>query len=333
MNLKNRKKLSIIAAGLAIVLVVCAVMLFGEKKERGIEQGNLLENGDFSAVTNGMPDGWQTGMWVTSAGASYLEAVQTEDAVSAVLVENVAANDVRFEQTVAVRENATYRLSARVKAEDCDSAQLGANVSFLGVFGTSADVHDTDGEWETIEVYAHTGKGQKSLTACVRLGGYGSEATGRAWFTDVVLEQVESAPVGAQVIDLTTPEPQKETKPKEDGDKAAAIPLLLLVAAAYGVAAFALVRTLMAGGVSEDKRGMIKLIIVLLGALILRLSLAGNVRGYGVDMGCFGAWAGKMSYGGPANFYEEGYFCDYPPAYLLVLGLLSHLANLFGISF
>ena len=108
MNLKNKKKLSIIAAGLAIVLVICAVMLFGGKKDQGIQRGNLLENGAFSAVTNGMPGGWQTGMWVTSAGASYLEAVTMEDGTSAVLVENVAANDARFEQTVAVRTASVF---------------------------------------------------------------------------------------------------------------------------------------------------------------------------------------------------------------------------------
>jgi len=333
MNLKNRKKMGIIAAGLAALLVLCAVVLFGGEKEQGIEQGNLLENADFSSVTNGMPDGWQTGMWVTSAGASYLEAAQMPDGTSAVLVENVAANDARFEQTVAVRENATYKLTARAMAEGCDPAQIGANVSFLGVFGTSEDVHDTNGAWEELTLYAQTGKGQKSATVCVRLGGYGSEATGRAWFTDVRLEQVEGAPVGAQVIDLATPAPQKETKPQTESDKAASIPVLLLVAALYGLAAFALVRTALAGGVSDDKAGMIKLGALLIAALGVRLVLAANVRGYGVDIGCFSAWAGKMAYGGPANFYEADYFCDYPPAYLLVLGALGWIANLFGISF
>jgi len=333
MNLKNRKKAGVIAAGLAVLLVLCAVMLFGGKKDQGIEPGNLLENADFSSVTNGMPDGWQTGMWVTSAGASYLEAAQMADGTSAVLVENVAANDARFEQTVAVRENATYKLTARVMAEGCDPAQIGANVSFLGVFGTSEYVHDTNGAWEELTLYAQTGKGQKSATVCVRLGGYGSEATGRAWFTDVVLEQVEGAPVGAQVIDLTTPEPQKETKPQTGSDKAASIPLLLFVATVYAVMAFVIVRMLMAGGVSSDKNGMVKLAAVLLGALVVRIMLAANIKGYGVDMGCFGAWAGKMAYGGPANFYEADYFCDYPPAYLLVLGALGWIANLFGISF
>ena len=331
--MKNKKQMTLIAALLVIVLIVSATMLFGGRKDAPIQRGNLLQNGDFSAVTAGMPDGWNTGMWVTSAGASYLEAAALEDGTQAVLVENVAANDARFEQTVSVRENATYKLTARVMAEGCDPDQIGANVSFLGVFGTSDDVHDTNGQWETLTLYAQTGKGQKDATVCVRLGGYGSEATGRAWFTDVSLEQVESVPVGAFVLDLATPEPQKEVAQKNEGSKAAVIPGLLVAAAAYLLLAFALVRTLLGGGRMDEQKALVKLGVLLMGALMLRVVLAGVVRGYGVDMGCFGAWAGKMAYGGPANFYEEGYFCDYPPAYLLVLGLLGWIANLFGISF
>ena len=333
MKRNNKTRTILIAALLVIALIVSAMMLFGAREERGLQQGNLLQNGNFASVSGGMPDGWNTGMWVTSAGASYLEATTMADGTTAVLVENVAANDARFEQTVSVRENATYKLTARVMAEDCDPDQIGANLSFLGIFGTSDYVHDTNGEWETITLYAHTGKGQKDATVCVRLGGYGSEATGRAWFTDVSLEQVETVPVGAYVMDLSTPEPQKEVAQKNSGSKDAVIPGLLAAATAYLLISFALARTLLAGGDMDEKKAFIKLGVLLMGALALRLVLAIVVRGYGVDMGCFSAWAGKMAAGGAANFYEAGYFCDYPPGYMLVLGLLGKIAAIFGISF
>lgn len=330
--MKKKTKWSIMVAALALVLAACAVVFLAQReREQPVTPGNLLENGDFSAVTGGMPDHWNTGMWVTSAGASYLEAATAADGTTAALVENVAANDARFEQTVSVRGNATYRLTARVMAEGCDLEELGANVSFLGVYGTSEDVHDTDGAWQTLTLYAHTGKGQKEATVCVRLGGYGSEATGRAWFTDVQLEQVEEAPVGAFVLDLSTPEPQKE--PAQKGDKGAVIPGLLAVAAAYLIAAFVVARTLLVGGRMDGRRGYAALAAMLLAALLLRVALSACVAGYGVDMGCFGAWASRMAAVGPANFYEEGYFCDYPPAYMLALGALGGLANLLGISF
>ncbi|MGN0775840.1 MAG: glycosyltransferase family 39 protein, partial [Candidatus Ventricola sp.] len=176
------------------------------------------------------------------------------------------------------------------------------------------------------------GKGQKEATVCVRLGGYGSEATGRAYFTDVCLEQVEDAPVGAFVLDLSTPAPQKETV-QTGGGKDAVIPGLLAVAAAYLIAAFFVARTLLTGGHLDERRGFAALAAVLGAALLVRVGLSACVAGYGVDMGCFGAWASRMAAVGPSGFYEEGYFCDYPPAYMLVLGALGGIANLFGISF
>lgn len=326
------KRAALVALVLVLVLAACAAALGRRGGEQPVEPGNLLQNGDFTAVTDGMPDHWSTGMWVTNAGASYLETATAADGTAAALVENVAANDARFEQTVSVRENATYRLTARVMAEGCDPDALGANVSFLGVYGTSEDVHDTDGAWETLTLYAHTGKGQREATVCVRLGGYGSEATGRALFADVRLEQVEEAPVGAFVLDLSTPAPQKETAPKEGG-KGAVIPGLLVLAAVYLIAALAIVRTLLCGGRLDGRRGYAALGAMLLAALLVRVALSACVEGYGVDMGCFGAWAARMADVGPAGFYEEGYFCDYPPAYMLVLGVLGGLANLFDLSF
>ena len=326
---KNRQRIML---ALVLVLLLCLALLLGGR--RGAEpatQGNLLENGDFTDVTDGMPDGWTTGMWVTSAGASYLEAVTLEDGTPAALVENVAANDARFEQTVAVRERAIYRLTARVRAEGCDPDTLGANVSFLGVYGTSADVHDTHGEWETLTLYGQTGEGMREATVCVRLGGYGAEATGKAWFTDVTLEQVETVPVGEMVIQLATPAPQKAEKTGDSRE--AVIPGLLAVAAAYGLLAAVLVRVLLTQNGRVLRHGRAKLALVLGAALAVRLCLAATVRGYGVDMGCFGAWAGRMAALGPGNFYAPDYFCDYPPGYLLVLGLLGWLARLFGVAF
>ena len=327
---KNRKRIA--AAALLLVLLGCLALLLGTRRgEEPIAQGNLLQNGDFAAVTGGMPDGWETGMWVTSGGASYLEATTLPDGTTAALVENVAENDARFEQTVAVRERASYRLTARVRAQDCDPEKLGANVSFLGVYGTSADVHDTQGEWQTLTLYAQTDEGQREATVCVRLGGYGAETTGRAWFTDVTLEQVETVPVGAVVINLSTPAPQKAEKAQDS--RGAVIPGLLAVAAAYLLFALLLARVTLAGDARGVRRGRAKLAAVMGLSLAVRLLLAATVRGYGVDMGCFGAWAGRMAAGGPEDFYAPDYFCDYPPAYLMVLGLLGGLANLFGVAF
>ena len=150
-----------IAAALLVIALIAAgaFALFGGGGKDAPLEGNLIANADFSEVANGLPVGWEKGMWITSAGASYLEAVTLPDGTTAVLVENAAKNDARFEQTVSVRENATYKLTAKVMAEGCDPEILGANVSFLGIYGTSDSVHDTNGQWETVTLYGQTGKG------------------------------------------------------------------------------------------------------------------------------------------------------------------------------
>ena len=333
--MKSRQRAVVLAVA-AIVLVaalagVWAMTRTGAKQPAS--QENLIVNGDFSAVTDGMPDGWDVGMWVTSAGASFLEAVTLPDGTTAALVQNAAANDARFEQTVAVEENTVYKLTARVMAEECGEGKTGANLSFIGIYGTSLDLHDTDGQWQTVTLYARTGDGQREATVAVRVGGYGSENTGKAWFTDVTLVPVETVPVGEQVLGIASPAPASEPEQESADPQALSIPLLLCAALAYGLLALWAVRVLMTRRASVSARALqVRLAAVLALAFVIRMALSLFVPGYGVDMGCFGAWADRMASGGPANFYAEGYFCDYPPAYMLVLGIQGLLADLLGIA-
>ena len=324
-----------VLALLALALLASLPGILGQRQE--IQQGNLIRNGDFSAVTGGMPDDWTTGMWFTSAGTSYLEAVTLEDGTTAALVENAGANDARFEQTVSVRKNATYRLSARVRAEGIDPANTGANLSFSDIYGTSECVYETNGEWVTLTLYAQTGADQSEATVFVRVGGYGSVAQGKAWFTDVELTQVEDVPVGMQALNIAPPAATKETQSgSQERATGIAIPALILAAAAYLAIAWFVVNGALRAGARENlnpKMGWrVELALLLIGAGVLRMVLAALVRGYGVDMGCFTAWAMRMADNGPVHFYAEDYFCDYPPAYMLVLGLLGSVTKAFGFS-
>ncbi len=73
---------------------------------------------------------------------------------------------------------------------------------------------------------------------------------------------------------------------------------------------------------------------MLLGAaLLLRLVLALVTEGYPYDMSCFVAWGDKLAAQGPAAFYSEGYFADYPPGYLFVLGLVGMIRGVFSIPY
>ena len=69
---------------------------------------------------------------------------------------------------------------------------------------------------------------------------------------------------------------------------------------------------------------------ILIGGLVLRAFIAGiylPLSGLGNDLGAFNAWGQRMASLGPGGFYEPGYFADYPPGYLYVLGLLGEIGS------
>ena len=59
--MKKTKRITLIAAVLLAVFVLCGVLLNGGGQRGAIQQGNLLKNADFSVVEFGMPTGWNTG--------------------------------------------------------------------------------------------------------------------------------------------------------------------------------------------------------------------------------------------------------------------------------
>ena len=67
---------------------------------------------------------------------------------------------------------------------------------------------------------------------------------------------------------------------------------------------------------------------ILVAGLVLRAFIAGiymPLSGLGNDLGAFNAWGQRMASLGPGEFYEPGYFADYPPGYLYVLWFLGEV--------
>ena len=85
--------------------------------------------------------------------------------------------------------------------------------------------------------------------------------------------------------------------------------------------------------IQRRKQNNSALWLVLGGAFVLRMILAGVTEGYPYDMSCFVAWGEKLLADGPAGFYSEGYFADYPPGYLFVLGLVALVRQIFAIPY
>ena len=70
------------------------------------------------------------------------------------------------------------------------------------------------------------------------------------------------------------------------------------------------------------------LTIILVAGLLLRAFIAGiylPLSGLSNDIGAFNAWGQRMASVGPGEFYEPGYFADYPPGYMYVLWFLGEI--------
>lgn len=285
---------------------------------------NLVQNGDFSALDeSGLPVGWTYSAWTMD---DEISAYWTEKSGgdTCVRLENFLRNDARLEQEVAVKGNSLYHISARMKAAGGDPVCIGGNVSVSGSLAISGDYTDTDGEWVTVDLYGKTGLFQNSITVALRVGFYGEENLGTAWFDDVVVERVDEVPAGYDIQSLKDA-PVGAGGSEEETESADWIPTQTFIACVFALLLIIAVYRLR--GVQVDEALSRKILaIILLVAAVLRLYLAATNSGYAVDIGCFTGWGQMVSIYGPADFYAQG-FCDYPPGYLYVLGLQGLIAG------
>ena len=325
----NTPMKKLLCAFLALMLILCCL------GAALAEEGNLLANGNFSAVEGGMPESWRKDMWLTDAGVSLLTVDEDGYDGACVTVTNVDENDARFAQTVAVEPDSLYRISGMIRAEDCDGDGYGATLSIDGAFVYSESVYDTDGEWEYVEFYGHTGPSQTALTVFARVGGYGQLSRGRASFDDIAVVPVDEVPEDVEVQELymEQAEPAAETTVDGNAEPPRNTESWLLFICVYMLAVAGFTRKRNRAAVPMEKpRLRLLFVLGLLAAFALRLVLAARVRGYNTDINCFTSWSERMFSIGPARFYDPDYFCDYPPGYMLLLWPIAALRRLLNLQ-
>ncbi len=298
------------------------------------ESGNLLRNPGFEELDgNGMPLEWSRDAYNNAEGVTLFGVSEEhrEGSVSA-RIRSLSANDARLIQTVTVEPNTYYRLSGYIRADVTEvksDMRWGANLSVLGMALNVDAIYDTQGEWVYTELYGQTGPDQTSLVVCARLGGYSGDCSGLAQFDDLSLTRVDILPSGVTAQKWYT-EPAPVAQDPGDGETASEPgpfwPWLLVLSAAYlllGAGGYSLLKR--RGPQDATARLMPPLVGVGLAlAFVLRCVVALLVDGYQVDVSCFRAWGSTLCSVGPGSFYQSVSFCDYPPAYMLVLGL-NHL--------
>lgn len=191
---------------LAFTLMVCVPAY--------AENTNLAANPGFEEFDGNDPYFWTSGSWQNN-GAFTLDTSQVHSGKSSALIINDKATDSRFKQEIKVKSNAYYRLSCWVKTENVGTGAKGANISIDGLLAASQDVKGTSEDWTYVELYGKSGSSQKSFVLTLGLGGYSSENTGKAWFDDVVVEELEGEPAIGSFVNLFKQEPDN-VAPKKD---------------------------------------------------------------------------------------------------------------------
>ncbi len=286
-------------------------------------------NGDFSALdAGGLPVGWVYDAWTMNDSVSTYWAEEEPDGNIVVRLQNFSENDARLEQEVRVKGNSTYRISARMKAEGGDPAKSGGNISVSDSFAVSNAFTDTNGQWIDVELYGKTGMFQNSITIALRVGFYGQENVGSAWFDDVKVERVKEVPAG--VVVQSFKEAPVSAEAEEETDGADWIPMQIFVSVVFALLLFAALYRLR-GATLDERTEKKALIVVLFLAAFIRLYFGVTHSGYAVDMNCFTGWGQLVAAHGPMDFYDQGW-CDYPPGYMYVLGLQGLIAGALDLS-
>jgi dolichyl-phosphate-mannose-protein mannosyltransferase len=187
------------------VVAVCAIVLaamLGQRVARGAE-ANLLLNGSLAKGSGEQPDDWRTEAWVNDPDAFHYTWIHPTDSAAGQLeVDALKPNDARWMQSLTLAPG-WYRFSTEVRTENVGTQQTGANISIMEDGAMSPDIRGTS-EWQPVSFYLEVGGNGADIELALRVGGFGSLNTGKAFFRNVLAEKLAAPPPGATpVYDLT----------------------------------------------------------------------------------------------------------------------------------
>ena len=147
---------------------------------------NFLPNPSFEQDAKGQPRGWKTAKWGGEPAFEFAAVGRTGKRSLLILSDKGA--DASWTATVSVEPWSTYRLSGWIKTEDVKAAGgRGALLNLHNIQDVATKALTGTSDWTKVEVTFET-KDQDSVQVNCLFGGWGN-ATGKAWFDDLALEQ------------------------------------------------------------------------------------------------------------------------------------------------
>lgn len=310
---------------LTALILVQSLQLFGCGGTSVSEQSF-----DFTVTENGLPKGWEIN--------SYENEYECSTANGVITLSSEIADDLRATIEVSVSPNTKYILRGYIKTDNVQDGR-GASLSIDNYSVDKSCVYSTgmlgSNDWQEVELTFETIKKQDTIVVALRLGGYSEASSGSVSFRDVSLVQDDSSDQYYQPLN-----PWSSSTNDSDSDTVDAETLKAFFAVINWAAVIAAV--VLIAGVLANRRRIMKLnlsdsryklgiAIVIVAGLIIRFLLVAKYKGHDTDMNCWIAWGNMIASGNISTFYV-GTWYDYPPAYMLVLGLLSAIVNFFGIN-
>lgn len=319
------KKMLVLLTGLLLLFTVSC----GEKQEVNVQ---LLTNVSFESVTDSSPEDWTLDRYDSSLpadGCGVVDEPSAPDGSKVLVLVSTEENDVRYVQTVPVEKGAYYRFSAMVKTVEVTGQKEGggAGLSVLGSFFTSEQISGTT-DWTSLTVYGQADE-TGNIQLALRLGFYGNDQKGTAYFDNVSFVKVDKADIPDGVTVGSMEKYQSQSSAGQEQSNADVIVPVVLRGLLYLVLMMVL---LLKGREWLSRMPKWGFVAILGAALLLRLIFSVSYRGFSVDVTDFALWGKKMATYGLGGFYEADYFCDYPPVYMLVLGLLHKIGEIFGLT-
>jgi len=151
---------------------------------------NLLVNGGFEDMSM---SGWNTEQCSPGANAGITNE-KVHSGKSALKISHDANDDTRVFCTISVKPGSMYRFSGWIAVKDVPTKPFGANLCLLRSWDNSAGNLTGTSDWQHVDCYFKTESNVTEVRPCLRLGMFSNATTGTAYFDDLKVEEVASAP-------------------------------------------------------------------------------------------------------------------------------------------
>ena len=120
----------------------------------------------------------------------YRDSSQKYNGQKSYCIENKDYNDALFFKKIDVKKDTPYRITCMVKTENVESDKpetSGACISIMGTADQTIPIQGTT-DWQKVTLLVDS-KEQDTLDISFRLGGYDGYSKGKAWFSDIHVEE------------------------------------------------------------------------------------------------------------------------------------------------